>query len=129
EGLSVWEEHRARPGWGQSVSPAFLEAFRAGKLVPVSRMNDGFMRPAFPGQIQLSYYQASLVCDLIARDFGESALLSLLAQYKAGRTTDEAFEAVLREKVTAFDRRFDAYVRSRFAGPLAALADDGPEYP
>lgn len=129
EGLSVWEEHRARPGWGQSVSPAFLEAFRAGKLVPVSRMNDGFMRPTFPEQIQFSYYQASLVCDLIARDFGEPALVALLAQYKAGRTTDEAFEAVLKEKVTAFDKRFDAYVRARFAGPLAALADDGPEYP
>lgn len=129
EGLSVWEEHRARPGWGQAVSPAFLEAFRAGKLVPVSRLNDGFMRPAFPEQIQLSYYQASLVCDLIARDFGEAALVSLLAQYKAGRTTDEAFEAVLKEKATAFDKRFDAYVRSRFAGPLAALADGGPEYP
>jgi len=38
-------------------------------------MNDGFMRPSYPDQIQYSYYQASLVCDLIARDWGEKALL------------------------------------------------------
>jgi hypothetical protein len=32
-------------------------------------LNDGFMHPAFPQQVQLSYYQASLVCELIARDW------------------------------------------------------------
>ena len=53
EGLSVYEEHHARPGWGFNVTPDFLAAFKAGKLVPVSRMNDGFMHPAFPQQVQL----------------------------------------------------------------------------
>ena len=51
EGFSVYEEHHARPGWGSNVSVEFLDAFTAGKLVPVSRMNDGFMRPAFPEQV------------------------------------------------------------------------------
>jgi tetratricopeptide (TPR) repeat protein len=86
------------------------------------------MRPAYPEQIGYSYYQASLVCDLIARDFGEKALSALLNEYKAGKTTDEAFRAVLRMEVAAFDRRFDAYMRERFAGPLAALAAPEPEY-
>ncbi|HVZ48548.1 MAG TPA: tetratricopeptide repeat protein [Gemmatimonadaceae bacterium] len=128
EGLSVWEEHQARPGWGASVTVAFLNAYRTGRLVPVSRMNDGFMRPAYPEQIQFSYYQASLVCDLIVRDFGAPAIPALLAEYRAGRTTDEAFQAVFHENVAAFDKRFDAYMKSRFARPLAALADPGPEY-
>jgi tetratricopeptide (TPR) repeat protein len=128
EGLSVWEEHAASPGWGASVTPGFLDAYRAGKLVPVSRMNDGFMRPAYPEQIGYSYYQASLVCDLIARDFGEKALSALLAEYKVGRTTDEAFRNVLKIDVAAFDKRFDAYMKERFAGPLAALAAPEPEY-
>ena len=129
EGLSVWEEHQARPGWGASVSPGFLEAFRTGKLVPVSRMNDGFMRPTYPGQIQFSYYQASLVCDLVARDWGEQALIALLGEYKAARTTEEAFQKVTGQDIKAFDRRFDAYLRERFSGALAALAVAGPEYP
>ena len=84
EGLSVYEEHHARPGWGFDVTPDFLAAFKAGKLVPVSRMNDGFMHPAYPEQVQFSYYQASLVCELIARDFGEPAILKMLQAYKDG---------------------------------------------
>ena len=93
EGLSVYEEHHAKPGWGFNVTPDFLAAFKAGKLVPVSRMNDGFMHPAFPEQVQLSYYQASLVCELIARDFGEPALLKMLQAYKEGATTDSRVSA------------------------------------
>jgi tetratricopeptide (TPR) repeat protein len=123
EGLSVYEEHHARPGWGSNVTVDFLDAFAAGKLVPVSRMNDGFMRPAYPEQVILSYHQASIVCDLIARDYGEKALLQMLLEYKAGRTTAEVFQKVLGMEPKAFDRKFDAYLRERYAGPLAALKD------
>jgi tetratricopeptide (TPR) repeat protein len=123
EGLSVYEEHHARPGWGSNVSVEFLDAFAAGKLVPVSRMNDGFMRPAYPEQVILSYHQASVVCDLIARDYGEKAILQMLLEYKAGRTTAEVFQKVLGMDLKAFDKKFDAYMRERYAGPLAALKD------
>jgi len=101
----------------------FLDAFAAGKLVSVSRMNDGFMRPAYPEQVILSYHQASVVCDLIARDHGEKALLQMLLEYKAGRTTAEVFQRALGMSPATFDRKFDAYVRERYAGPLAALKD------
>ena len=121
EGLSVYEEHRARPGWGFDASVSFLDAFRKGRLVPVSRMNDGFMHPAYPQQVMYSYYQASLVCDLIARDYGHGAILRMLQGYKAGQTTEQVFKGVLGTDLTAFDKKFDAYVRERFATPLAGL--------
>ena len=121
EGLSVYEEHRARSGWGFDVTPAFLDAYRKGKLVPVSRMNDGFMHPAYPEQVMFSYYQASLVCDLIARDYGENAIYQMLQAYKAGKTTDEVFRTVLKTDLSAFDKKFDAYLRDRFKTPLASL--------
>ena len=121
EGLSVYEEHRARPGWGFDVTPGFLDAYRKRKLVPVSRMNDGFMHPAYPEQVMFSYYQASLVCDLIARDYGEPAIERMLQAYKAGQTTDEVFKSALKTDIGAFDRKFDAYLRDRFATPLAGL--------
>ena len=124
EGLSVYEEHAAKPGWGAQLTPDFLSAFRAGKLVPLSRMNDGFMRPAFPEQVQLSYYQGSLVCDFIAKEWGDKALVAMLQEYKAGRHTDEVFQKVLGADAKALDRRFDAYLRQRFAGQLAAMSGD-----
>lgn len=123
EGLSVYEERRGRRGWGQNVSPAFLQAYADGKVPAPSRLNDGFVRPAFPQQVFFSYYQASLVCELIARDFGERALMEMLQAYRSGLGTEEVFQRVLKSDLEAFDRRFDAYVRLRFGSSIAALKD------
>lgn len=121
EGLSVYEERRARPGWGDDVSPQFLAAYKGGLLVPLARMNDGFMRPKFPEQILLSYYQASLLSELIERDFGIGAIRSLMVAYRRGLTTDSAFRAVLKLDVEEVQRRFDAFVREKFATQLQAV--------
>ncbi|MGH7677582.1 MAG: peptidase MA family metallohydrolase, partial [Gemmatimonadaceae bacterium] len=123
EGLSVYEERRGRKGWGQNVSTAFLQAYADDKLVPPSRLNDGFVRPAFPQQVIFSYYEASLVCELIARDFGERALMELLQAYRAGLNTEQAFQRALKTDLAAFDKRFDAYLKLRFGAALAALKD------
>ena len=123
EGLSVYEERRARPSWGFDVSPSFLDAYQKGRLVKVSRMNDGFMHPVYPQQVMFSYYQASLVCELIARDHGEAALPRMLQAYKAGRTTPEVFASVLGTDMPRFDRKFDAYLNERFGSAMAGLTE------
>jgi tetratricopeptide (TPR) repeat protein len=125
EGISVYEERRARPGWGADVSPGFLAAYAQGKLVPVSRLNDGFMRPAYPEQIMFSYYQASLVCEMIERDHGPRALVQMLEGYRDGLTTAQVVQRVLKTDLESLDRRFDAYMKERFSGPLAALGATG----
>lgn len=121
EGLAVWEERRARPGWGEGVTPGFLRALREGRLVPVSQLNRGFTDPDYPEQLIYSYYQASLVCDLIAAERGPDALTQLLRQFGRGRTTAQAFSSVLGVSPGELDRRFDGYVRQRFAVPLQGL--------
>ena len=123
EGLSVFEERRGRSGWGQNVSPAFLQAYAEGRLQPASRLNDGFVRPAYPQQVMFSYYQASLLCDMIARDFGERALMEMLRGYKAGQSTEQVVRRVLRMDLDALDARFDAYLRERFGKALAVVRD------
>jgi tetratricopeptide (TPR) repeat protein len=126
EGLAVFEERRARPGWGDGISPGFLRAFRDGRLHPVSRLNNGFLRPAFPEQLIFSYYQASLVCDLVAQEHGAEALTAMLRAFRDGLTNEQVFREVLGMDVVVFDERFDGYVRTRFAGPLSALGSAGP---
>jgi tetratricopeptide (TPR) repeat protein len=121
EGLSVLEERRARPSWGADVSPEFLAAYKAGKLVKVSRMNDGFMRPAYPQQLIFSYYQASLVGELIEREFGPRAIVDMLNGYKTGATTAQVFQRVLKMTPEAFDAKFDAYMQQRFGKALAVI--------
>jgi tetratricopeptide (TPR) repeat protein len=122
EGLSVLEERRARKGWGADVTPEFLVAYKAGKLVKVSRMNDGFMRPAYPQQLIFSYYQASLVGELIERDFGQRAIVDMLGAYKSGANTEQVFQRVLKMSPEQFDSKFDGYLKERF-GKLMAVVE------
>ena len=121
EGLSVLEERRARPGWGDDVSFDFLAAHKAGKLLPIADLNDGFVSPDHPGRVALSYYQASLVVELIERDHGFTAVLGLLKAYRAGTATPGVFQGVLGTDLPAFDRRFEAYLAERFGAALAAV--------
>jgi tetratricopeptide (TPR) repeat protein len=121
EGISVYEERKARRGWGQNVSPAFLRAYSEGRLTPASRLNDGFVRPSFPGHVQFSYYGASLVVEMIVRDWGERALVDMLQGYRAGQATEQVIRRVLRVDLQEFDKRFDAYLRQRFGGAIAAI--------
>jgi tetratricopeptide (TPR) repeat protein len=51
EGLAVFEERRSRPGWGDDVSVGFLMAYMEDRLHPVSQLNNGFVRPAYPQQV------------------------------------------------------------------------------
>ena len=121
EGISVYEERRARQGWGADVTPSFLAAYKAGMLEPVSTLNNGFVRPKYPQHVEFSYYQASLVCELIERDWGTSALVGLLHGYRDGLTTPQVLQRVLKIDGPELDRRFDAYLRERFAKQLAAI--------
>lgn len=121
EGISVLEERRARPGWGEDVSLDFLVALKRDQILPVSELNAGFVRPTYPEQIMHAYYQASLVAELIESEYGERALRDMLRAYGAGRTHEQVLRDVLRTEPSAFDALFDRYLRSRFERQLAAI--------
>jgi tetratricopeptide (TPR) repeat protein len=129
EGLSVYEERRARPGWGDDVSIAFLLALKGGKLLAIDELNNGFIRPSHPHQIGISYYQASLICELIERDYEFSAILDMLAAYKAGAKTPEIFRDVLGCDTECFDKKLDNFLKSKFQSALAALPATTEEEP
>ncbi len=121
EGLSVLEERRARASWGSDVSPEFLAAYTSGRLAPPSRANDGFMRPRFPEEVGLSYYQASLVAEWIEAEKGMAGMRALLGAYRRGANTTAAMREVLGLTLEEVDARFDRWVRARFARELTAV--------
>jgi tetratricopeptide (TPR) repeat protein len=127
EGISVYEERRARPGWGDDINLDFIAAFEREALLPVASLNDGFVRPDGPEQVARSYYQASLVVELIERDHGFEAVRRLLRGYRDRRSTEELFESALGLGLEAFDARFAAFVRERFSHALQAV--HVPEHP
>ncbi len=123
EGLSVFEERRARPGWGDDVQIPFITSLRDGDLLGIAELNDGFMRPKFPNQIGLSYYQASLICDWIEENYGFDAILLMLAGYREGKSTEEVFQEAMSLSLESFDERFFGHLRERFGTAMAALYD------
>ena len=129
EGLAVHEQRRAREGWGHQVSIPFLQALRDGRLKKFSELNDGFMRPEYPEQVGFSYFEASLVFQLVEQEHGFDAIRTMLDGYREGRTTEQLFESVLGTTVERFDDDFDDYMRTRFASPLRGLARVGDTPP
>lgn len=102
---------------------AFLMALHRGELLPVARLNEGFTRPSGPEQLILSYYQASLVCEMIEEAFGLKAIRALLRGYAEGLDSEAALLRATGVGSDSLDARFTTWVRARFAAPLAALAD------
>ena len=121
EGLAVHEQRQAREGWGHQPSLSFLQALARKRLKQVSELNDGFMRPDYPEQVIHSYYQASLVFQVIEEHWGFDAIRQMLDGYRRGETTESLFDTVLKTPLEEFDEDFDNYLADRFSDPLSAV--------
>jgi tetratricopeptide (TPR) repeat protein len=129
EGLAVREQRVARPYWGFRAGVAFLQAYQAGRMPPVSRLNEAFVRPAFPEQVGLAYYQASLVFDWMEEAHGFDAVRAFLAGYRQEKSTATLAREVLGLTSEGLDDAFDGYVRERFRAELRATASTGARLP
>src|SRR5438552_215201 len=113
EGLSVYEERKAFPGWGDDMKLDYLAAIKAKKLLPVAELNDGFIRPKYENQVLVSYYQASIICDYIDEKFGFAAIKKMLLLYKDGKSTAEVFKEGIGLTPEQFDAVFLEWVNNK----------------
>jgi tetratricopeptide (TPR) repeat protein len=131
EGLSVYEERRGFLGWGDKLKLDYLAAIKGKKFLPIAQLNDGFLRPTYPNQMLVSYYQSSLVCDYIDQKFGFPAIRKMLLLYKDGKTTAEVFQAALGLTTEQFDSEFSKWVDDRVKNldvkPFMELVGSGEE--
>lgn len=110
EGLSVYEERKAYRGWGDHMKFDFLRAMQAKKFLPVAEMNNGFIHPKYPGQVFVSYYEASLICDFIEQRNGFPAIKKMLLLYKDDKDTPAVFQEALGVTLEQFDSEFAKWV-------------------
>jgi len=116
EGLSVYEERRARPGWGDDWNPLFVRSFAAGRWFKIADLDAAFQRPRSPQDIGIAYFQASQVSEFIHDRFGFDAILSMLALYRDKAHTPDILRQVLKLSESDFDREFSAYIEAK-VGP------------
>ena len=127
EGLAVHEQRMADPGWGHQAGVSFIVSLAAGELRPVSELDRGFSNPRHPGEVRDSYYQASLVFEVIEERHGFPAIVAMLHAYRDGATNAEAFERALGVDLEDFDRDFEDFLKERFAAAIRSVGAEPVE--
>jgi tetratricopeptide (TPR) repeat protein len=113
EGLSVYEERKARPGWGDNWNPMLLRTFASGRWHKIADLDAGFQHPRGPEDLSVAYFQASQVCEFIADRFGFDAILRMLTLYREKAQTADILARVLKLSESDFDRAFKEYVEGK----------------
>ncbi len=110
EGLAVHEETQVSPEWGDRLTPDIIAALREKKLLPVSDLDRGFIRPEYPTQVLVSYYQAGRICDYIQSRWGDDTLLEMVRSFAQLKTTPEVVQESLGMAPEEFDKQFQEWV-------------------
>ena len=106
EGLAVHEESQVAPDWGDRVSPEILIAIRDKKLLPVAELDRGFIRPEYPSQQIVSYFQGGKILDYIKDRWGDDKILDMVHSYAQLKTTPETIRQDLGMSPEEFDKAF-----------------------
>jgi cellulose synthase operon protein C len=123
EGLAVHEETQVSPEWGDRVSPEILVAIRDKKLLPVAKLDRGFIFPEYPAQVVVSYFEAGSICDYVHSHWGEEKLLDMVHSYADRKTTPEVIQSDLGVSPEEFDKQYLAWLDQRY-GTMAANFDE-----
>ncbi|MEZ5352219.1 MAG: tetratricopeptide repeat protein [Bryobacteraceae bacterium] len=123
EGLAVHEETAIHTDWGDRLTPEIIAAVKDKKLLPVAELDRGFIRPAYPAQVIVSYFQGGQICDFIVEKWGFSKILGMVEAFKQRKSTEETFQQVFGIKTEDFDTQFLAFVDKRTAKVVANFDD------
>ena len=119
EGVSVYEERRASPGWGRESEVEFIQALASDEVLPIAKIAEGFSDPR---RITITYYQASLLVEHIVESQGEEGLHRLVRAYTGGATDEAALTAALQTDIATLQSSFDGFVAKRFGAMRDAFA-------
>ncbi|GJM12673.1 MAG: hypothetical protein DHS20C12_10760 [Pseudohongiella sp.] len=115
EGISVYEEREGRPYWGRSQGLDLVRAAEQDKLLHVADLNSGFSGAQNSADLGFAYFQAYLVVDFIADEYGFDKLVELVDQYGLIKEEEERFDEVFDQTLGQFDAAFRAWIDRRVA--------------
>lgn len=122
EGLAVHEEGERSAEWRIQPTPEILAAIRDKKLLPVVRLDRGFVFPDYPAQVVVSYFQAGTICDYIQSKWGEPKLLEMVHAYAYSRPTPQVITEVLGVVAPEdFDKQYLAWLNQKYGIESAHL--------
>src|SRR6185295_16131762 len=113
EGISTYEEKKARPDWARQQDIEFVALLDRGEAIKLTDLNSAFTNPKL---ISIAYYQASLVVEHIVATYGEAGLRKFIRSFALGFDTDAALKATLNTDFEQMQDGFDKTVDKLFAG-------------
>jgi len=119
EGLAVHEEGERSPEWSNRATPEVLVAIRDKKLLPILKLDRGFVYPEYPSQVVVSYFQAGSICDFIKSKWGEEKLLAMIHSYAQLQATPQVIEHDLGLAPEEFDKQYLAWVDKKYGAEAA----------
>ena len=126
EGLAVHEEGERSSEWKSQPTPEILVAIRDKKLLPVARLDRGFVYPDYPSQVFVSYFQAGSICDFIKTKWSSDKLLDMVHSYAQLKTTPQVIQGDLGLTPEDFDKQYLAWINGKY-GKQAANFDQWRE--
>lgn len=114
EGIAVYETATAKPHWSMPLDLPFIQAFLSNQLLPLKELDSGFNRPTKPGQVSLSYFQASKVVEFLVEKYGHSRLTQTFPEFKAGLTTGQVFYKVYKKDLDALNEEFKSFIKQAY---------------
>jgi len=125
EGISEFEEQRARPEWRRDMDLTFAGLMNSGEAIKLADLNAAFQNPKL---IALAYYEGSLVVEHIVSEYGQAALNKLVRTFAQGLDTDAALKSALNIDFASMQAGFDRMLEQKFGAVRKALAmPDGVE--
>lgn len=121
EGLSVYEEWNTGPLGDRELPIATLNAIAQDQLLGIATLDEGFVRPSYQGQVQVSYMQAGLICDFIAKRWGHDALVSMLKDFARHASTEIAIERATELTADEFDIAFGEWLDSAWGDVIDGM--------
>ncbi len=112
EGISTFEEKRARPEWARQMDVEFAALLDRGETIKLRELNAAFQNPKL---ISLAYFQASLLVDHIVSAYGDAGLRKLVRSFAQGIDTDAALQSALNTNFDDMQAGFDKTVDRMFA--------------
>lgn len=92
EGISVYEERRINPLWGQRMSPGFRERVRQDQVTPVDQLSGAFLNADSGEAMSFAYYQSSMVVEHLIERHGLPAMNAVLTDLKLGLNINDALD-------------------------------------
>ncbi len=118
EGISEYEQKRARPEWARQMDLEFASMMNADKVIKLRDLNAAFTDPRLIG---IAYFQGSVVVDYLFDTYGQAGVNRLLRAYGQGQDTDAALKSALDTDFDRMQAGFDQMLERRFGAIRRAL--------